>query len=351
MAETKLHPDLITNVLRPYHRKAKMGMVMIIVGAVSFCLMFVVSAIAASVMEKPDNVLMMSMLFGIVMFLVGIVGGAVYHGKARKEYVSKYKVYIGKPVLESMFERVIYNPDRGFSEGEFRAAHLIRWKNNYRYRSEDWITGVHRGISFQQSDVHIEHEERDGDNRKIVTDISGRIWEFDWPVDVHSRVLIVKDWNHESLEHGLNKIELEDVDFNKKFDVYAEDEHSAFYLLTPHFMECVKGLNKYGRDLYISFDGKKLYILISGIGGIFEPADMKLDVPREIECAKKQLNMINEIIDALKLDQPNVKNSVGQVKVEKLNPFATEPTNPKKVAEETEMTEETPSSFSFKLRQ
>lgn len=80
------------------------------------------------------------------------------------------------------------------------------------------------------------------------------------------------------------------------------DAHSAFYVLTPHFMEYIKSLHKYDNAIYISFDGQNLYFMQSGKGGIFEPSGTKLDVKVEVEKAQNELLVVDKIIDTLQID-------------------------------------------------
>ena len=119
----------------------------------------------------------------------------------------------------------------------------------------------------------------EGGRRRMhtVVDVDGRILEISFPKQIEETVKIVKKKDPYTLSES-DKIEMEDVDFNQKFDVFAKDKHSAFYLLTPQFMEYIKKL--YNRDdrVYISFDGEKVYFLQSGHGGIFEPPKEKIDI-------------------------------------------------------------------------
>lgn len=39
-------------------------------------------------------------------------------------------------------------------------------------------------------------------------------------------------------------IETEDVEINNSFNIYAQTEHEAFYILTPSFMEKLKKIDK-----------------------------------------------------------------------------------------------------------
>lgn len=298
MNELSIDAERIETALKPLQRKSNLGALLIKIGMVIFIGMFVVTFVSNG--RAMSGGLMM-LCFPVL--LCCMVGGSFYYQFARKKYVKEYKNVLAVPVLKSMFGEVHYYPERGFTSEEFQAARLIKWRTDFRYRSEDLIEGVHRGVVFRQADVKITHTTGSGKNRRTVVDVNGRIWEFDCPRQVSSNVLIVKDYTHAALEYGLNKIEMEDVDFNKKFDVYAEDEHSAFYVLTPHFMEYVKSLHRQDNAVYIGFDGEKLYFMQSGKGGIFEPSDSKVDVHNEIEKAKQELQVIDKIIDVLQIDR------------------------------------------------
>ena len=56
---------------------------------------------------------------------------------------------------------------------------------------------------------------------------------------------------------------MESITFNSELKVYAKDEHEAFYILTPHFMEKLLELDrKYYDKITFSFLDNKLYIAV-----------------------------------------------------------------------------------------
>lgn len=298
MNDVSIDVGRIEAALKPLQQKSKLGSFIMKVGVFIFIALFVLTFVSGGSAIGFD---LMKIGFPILIFC--LIGGSIYYHFARSKYVKEFKNVLAVPVLQGMFEDARYYPERGFTENEFQMARLIRWRTDFRYGSEDLIEGVHRGIAFRQADVKITHTTGSGKSRRTVVDVNGRIWEFDCPRQVSSNVLIVKDLTHAALEYGMNKVEMEDIEFNRMFDVYSEDEHSAFYVLTPHFMEYIKSLHRQDRAIYISFDGDKLYFMQSGRGGIFEPSDAKVDVRSEIEKAKKELGVIDKIIDTLKVER------------------------------------------------
>ena len=84
-----------------------------------------------------------------------------------------------------------------------------------------------------------------------------------------------------------------------KTAVYAENEHDAFYILTPHFMEKLKELdNKFNADLLFGFVDNKLHIAVDNYEDSFEH-----NVFEEINEASIE----NEIIKDIKLITDFVK--------------------------------------------
>lgn len=310
MNELQIDEERIYKVLEQY-RKKKNKYKRILLGCL--CCMFVYPVVVGCLMTIRVNLNLISM--NVIAFVITIIGKVantlalpviiILVGlwiKANREYKKKYKQLIAESVLQCMFDDARYYPDRGYTKAEFQGMQLIRWRNDFSYYSEDLIIGSHKGVDFRRADIRITHTRGSGKNRNTIVDVDGRLMEFAWQKEINSRILIVKKGERARLERGLNEVEMEDVDFNQKFDVYAEDAHSAFYLLTPRFMEYIKML--YDRDdmLYISFDRRRLYFLQSGHGGIFEPPEVGFDVDKEVEKSRAELAEITQIIELLQLD-------------------------------------------------
>jgi len=306
MKEIQLDENRIIEALEPKRKKKNN---FITIGAVAFFLPFIVTGLlqvlnGIGILPESTGVVVTEMVLSLISYC-GVAAGIVFlilGVKVSKEYENDYKQLIARHVLQACFDDADYLPKKGFTKEEFRAARLIYWRNDFSYASEDLITGQYAGVKFKQSDVRITHTTGSGKNRRTVVDVDGRLVQFHYKKAIASRILIVTDTHDAALERGLSKVEMEDVDFNRKFDVYSKDGHSVYYLLTPPFMEYLKKLCELDRDIYISFDGEDLYILRSGKGGIFVPPNGKLDVHREVEKSRQELNEIVKIIEILQLE-------------------------------------------------
>jgi hypothetical protein len=105
----------------------------------------------------------------------------------------------------------------------------------------------------------------------------------------------------------LEKVNLEDPRFEKDFEVYASNQIEARYLLTPSFMERLRGLSDlFGKtDIQASFYNQNLLLMIPltkryfDTGSIFQPATFT----EEIQSILEEMNLIFKIIEELKLHE------------------------------------------------
>ena len=109
-----------------------------------------------------------------------------------------------------------------------------------------------------------------------------------------------------------SKVKMEDVEFNKLFTVYAENEHDAFYILTPHFMERIKDItNKLNCGIMLGFVDSKLHIAINNYTDSFEYNVLKPINEQEIEeNILKDIQLITSFVDELNLDNDLFRREV-----------------------------------------
>ena len=104
---------------------------------------------------------------------------------------------------------------------------------------------------------------------------------------------------------GKSDIETENIEFNKKFRITTADGHTAFYLLTPHFMERVMAVNKMAKasSLFCFQDGKVHIALYSGRDS-FELNGVKLNNMDNVhQKFRGELKYLTDIVDELLLNK------------------------------------------------
>jgi hypothetical protein len=242
-------------------------------------------------------------IFGVVIF---VFVRSFKLGKDIETFNKNYKQLFVLSSLKEVFDNLKYTPDKGVSAQTVSETGLIALHD--RFTSNDFISGTYKKIEFEQSDVHVEEREvetdKDGHTTEHwVTTFMGRWMNFEFNKNFRTNVIVV---NTRSI-FGFGrykKIKMEDDDFNKNFTVYSEDEHEAYYILTPHFMERLKKIKSLING-YITFGfiDNKLYITIDNYEDSFEHNVFKPIDEEEIKSSiKKDIKVITDFVDELNLN-------------------------------------------------
>ncbi|MCR5517658.1 MAG: DUF3137 domain-containing protein [Lachnospiraceae bacterium] len=229
----------------------------------------------------------------------------------KDKYRKYYKENFVKNILEDIYDRVVYNPTKGIEERVLSSTGLIR--TGTTYRSEDYIGASYHGINFEQSDVDITVKQ----GKSSRTIFKGRWMIFDFNKRFKSNVMVAQK-GFEAVTtrsmisrkiHSVDKISTESESFNKRFDVYAEEGHDAFYILTPVLMERIMRLDmSHKGQLALCFHNNKLYVGINDKKDFFEPSmklsygDNGLGYEDIVDSIKDELYEITSFVDDLALD-------------------------------------------------
>lgn len=216
-------------------------------------------------------------------------------------FYREYKRNIAEPLLSRLLEEVQYRPSQGFSMNELEESKLITVKLS-TVESEDYIEGVYKGIRYRQADVKKEKDVRDSELLNMTEGLRGRISVYDFNKSIQGEI-IIRTKNTSAYIGGMEKIVMENLQFNERFEVYATNSHMVFYLLTPPFMEYLLRLKLWGNTVF-RFADNKIFVLRNQVSGIFEP-DMgrTLDIAYEIGKSYNELKEVLDFIDILKLGQ------------------------------------------------
>lgn len=264
-------------------------------------------------------------IFGVICLILIIIFSFGEAG-IKKRYFNRYKQLLGvEGILRSFFDDVSYSPVWGMTREEFDRTGVF-YAEGGNYRSEDLITAAYQGIGFQQSDINI-YTWTGSKNKTKVTYVDGRVVKFHYKKEIQGKILIASKgfipksasafangkpiYTQKEKIKELSMISMEDTDFNNKFTVYTNNPHSAYYFLTPHVMEYIKGLWGMDSKVSISFDGEYLSILRSGSGGIFEPPlHGTINVAEQVRVIRQELQEIVRCIEALRLDERQEREEV-----------------------------------------
>lgn len=248
--------------------------------------------ILIAIMQKIEFFLLLLIGFIILVFV-----SVTFNRK-----VHKYKIIIMNYLVNKHFENPTFNPDKGLTEKAVYQSELFIQAD--RFSSNDYLAGSVNGVYFESSDIHLEEEDSDSDGKgsSYSTTFLGRFFIIDFNKYIDARVFVVE--GHKlTLFSRLKRIRLESIEFNKTFNTYTDNDHLAFYALTPHMMERLLLLERnHSGKLYISFIHDKLYIGIYNNKDAFTISLFGPTADEIIDYFEKDLIMIKDIILSLGLD-------------------------------------------------
>ncbi len=228
--------------------------------------------------------------------------------------VSKYKSDIKGdifPKVFSFFGDYCYNKEGIPSVSIFKPSDIIPSYDNER--TEDYIKGEYKGVTLEITEARLEVESRDSEGRRSTHNVfKGVLVLLSMHKSFKGKTIIKRDrggminWLTDKF-NALEKVGLEDPVFEKKFEVYSDDQVEARYLLTTSFMERLLKLSELMQSNYIqaSFYDNKLLMMMDSDKNRFETSSiyMPATFEEDIDTILAEMNEIFQIIDILKLDQ------------------------------------------------
>ena len=267
--------------------------------------------------DKTPIIYVLPLLFAVVFLIlilmpimVVAIAISLSTTKERLQYKKAYKGYFVGQSLSKTFANTKYDHGTGLDKQVLVDTAMI--DTGDRYSSNDLTIGKYKDVDFAQADVHIEEEYKDSDGHtQYRTIFKGRYMVFEFPKKFNSRMMLSHshgptDGINPKTGKAMKRIETESVEFNKCYLTYAEDGMEAFYILTPDFMERAQELGRSHDDkVSFYFVDNKMIIGINDGNDIFEPPNPKEPIDEKAEIAKvnKEINLVLNIIDNLKLDR------------------------------------------------
>lgn len=248
----------------------------------------------------PDN-------GGIILLIAGIIAGAITAGigySAFAKLSKRFKVEVLTGLIATFVDNGVFDPNRGLSESEVYASEFV--KRADRFHSEDFLSGSMQDVKFVSSDVKLEErhvrQTKNGTEVYYETYFLGRLFRFEFNKSFEG-YLQVLEGGRPVRNRKYTKVKLESIQFNKKFKTYATSEHSAFYVLTPHFMEALMEFEQKNKGkIYFSFIDSTLNIGINNFVDTFELKMFKKLDESTFESFKRDLLVIKDVITELKLN-------------------------------------------------
>ena len=244
----------------------------------------------------------------IIVIIVVIIIVAVSKSKQKK-----YKNEVTSQIIKEMFPDADYRPDEYISRDEYDEIGLRR--GSYFEGSDLLYATTKGGRKFRFCEINTYDKTHTDKSTTTVTIFRGGIFSFEYPKKFTSAVAIEKKGFNAagSLKTwGEKKIETENVTFNKKFRVHAEDAETAFYICTPKFMDkLVEFSNVYKRGLLLSFKDNWVHIAIPTLDMFKAPMFGSRNPDKIAKFSAKSeedLNRIDQFINELDIDSKMFKS-------------------------------------------
>lgn len=253
-------------------------------------------------------------VFGIILFIVAVIVVSIGESKA-KPFKKSFKERVIRTLLESYYDELIYEPSIGIPIDKILSTQLV--KKPDRYHLEDYISASYKKVKFQVSDIKLEERQvyRDSKGRthvRYVTYFKGRwfIFKFERQFKDSLRVVEKGLLNYMTSLNGLEKVETESIEFNKKFSVQSTDKAHAFYIITPKMIENIMALEQGFRG-HISFlwRNNELHIAVNDSVNTLEPKISQPLTDEGIKFYLPDIIIMKEIIEVFGLNRSKYMSS------------------------------------------
>lgn len=248
----------------------------------------------------------MAPIYMVVLFALS-VGAMQMMTIEKKKFAILYKETFVVEILKQNFENVVYTPDKGYDQNTVKNMGLF--SVDASFASEDFLQGSYKGVNFTQADVNLNNVKgikSDSKGRTVIASLGVRMFAFDYPNKEIRGVKVFSNnlQQRSNFSNGikLNKVSMEDVQFNNDFDVLAASEHEAFYVLTPNMMERIRKICAENGNVAMYIANGKLYLGMNTTRNAFD-ANIKdsLSFPEEKMKIEKDVQVIKDIIEVMKL--------------------------------------------------
>jgi hypothetical protein len=252
-------------------------------------------------------------ILGIIMFIVSLV----FFGRAQKHsltFKSIVKTEIVTELLKEQFDDVQYEPKNHISIPRIIQTGMV--KRPDRFNGEDLIMGSYKGVKFEVSDIDLKErvETRDSKGNVTVsyqTYFKGRWYVYTYERKFKEELKIIEGRGFGVNTKGLVKLDVESIEFNKKFAIYATTQEFGFYLITSSMIEKLMELEKLHRgSILYYYVGNELHI---GVNDRRDYMELSIKTPineASLKTFMSDIDLIPAIINELRLDSSKFKNTL-----------------------------------------
>ena len=232
---------------------------------------------------------------GLILFICCIAGAVCFGLKKKFENEIKQKImpYVCKCLGDLKWKYA----QCSFEQLLCKSGIIDRYN---RVSYDDSFTGIYKDINYEICETSFYYKTGTGKNSSTRTVFKGVMIKLDMNKSFTGNTVIRPDTlKHASPAANLKHTTLEDVVFEKKFDVFTDDEVEARYLITPSFMERLNNMKTaFSADrVSCAFYDKYLLVGLHTSKDLFSICSLK----EPVKDGKQFFTMFEEILSIIKL--------------------------------------------------
>lgn len=267
-------------------------------GAILWAIIFAGGGIAYIWFVIKFNVDRTEFLSGFAMIAFGLFFG---YYMCKKDFESKLKSKI-MHIVTSCFGNMVWSTGYYPLKKAEKFVEAGLFPSFSKMYVDERFAGTYKGVPIDI--VEASYSSSD----KYIPVFDGLCIKLDMNKNFKGHTILMEDTIlHTSPRSHLRHTELEDVNFEKRYDVFTDDEIEARYILTPTFMEKLTGIKMafYCKSIRCAFYQGEILIAMKpttdlfSIGSLFRPvADT-----RQFQNLCNQFCSVLSLIDYLKLNE------------------------------------------------
>lgn len=224
---------------------------------------------------RPISIFTIVPIF-IVDIFIFVISQLISGNKKVIEFNNEYKEKVIDKMLQNFIEELDYIPLKSLPSNIYDEANYGRHYN--KYYSDDYFEGKINNQKIIMADLLVQEETKEEDEdgnetTETTTIFNGLFGKINLNKSINSNLNITRGYGLSLFSK--QKLEMDSHEFEKKFNVYTDNNIIAMQLLTSDIQEDILELyNKYKIDFDIIIMNDKMYVLFH-TGNMFEAFSTK----------------------------------------------------------------------------
>lgn len=209
--------------------------------------------------------------------------------------------------------------DDDLNEEELNDTKLFN-KFNVCKQTNNFI-GEYNGVKYQFADLDLVERYNEDGRTHTRTVFSGLVYILDYEKDKKGDVLLYSQKPYFVLLNDYKKVQTESSEFNAMFEIFADDQHQAYYFLTPIVIENLLDIaNNYDGKINLAYnDGKVIVAITTDSKGAYtgeviingkrySQGLLNQSLLKRFDGYTFRYSCVHKLIDALKLSSEKYTN-------------------------------------------